>query len=92
MNHYNKFVRPKIIEQLSFDGSILAEYPNSEEAKKATGVCHRNILQVANQTEYKPGKTRKQAGGYVWRFKDEIQSNSQFEQGELLPLAVGGSR
>jgi len=92
MNHYNQFVRPKTIEQLSLDGRIIAEYRNSEEAQKATGVCQRNILQVANKTEYKPGKTRRQAGGFIWRFKNEIQTNIKFEQRELLPCSVGGRR
>jgi len=92
MNHYNQFIRPKSIQQVSFDGQLIAEFQSGATAAKTTGVCQRNILQVATHAEYKPGKTRKQAGGYVWRFKDEIQSNSQFEQGELLPLAVGGSR
>ena len=33
-----------------------------------TGVCARNIHQVASKTEYKPGKIRSQAGGFVWEF------------------------
>jgi len=36
-----------------------------------TGVCGRNILQVANETEYRHGMKRSQAGGYVWKFKEE---------------------
>ena len=70
MIHYNKYVRPKTIQQYSLDGEFIAEYANSTDAQLATGVCHRNILQVANKTEYKPGKIRKQAGGYIWRIKD----------------------
>jgi hypothetical protein len=72
INHYNKFVRPKPVQQLSLSGNILAEFPTAKEAQRATGVCRRNILQVANKTEYKPGMMRKQAGGFVWRFKDEL--------------------
>lgn len=71
INRYNKFIRPKTIQQLSLDGILLMEFPNSKEAEKITGVCHRNILQVASGDEYKPGRTRKQAGGYIWRYKDE---------------------
>lgn len=70
MNYYNRFIRPRIIRQISLSGEFIGEYPNSHEAAKSTGVCQRNILQVANKTEYKPGKTRRQAGGYMWRFKD----------------------
>lgn len=69
MVRYNRFVRPKTIQQFSIAGKLIAEYPNSIEAEKATGVCQRNILQVAGKEEYKPGKTRKQAGGYIWRYK-----------------------
>jgi len=71
MNNYNRYIRPKTIQQFSREGKLIAEYPNSMEANKATGVCHRNILQVASHDEYKPGMTRKQAGGFIWRFKEE---------------------
>lgn len=71
MNYYNQVTRPRTILQFSLDGhhDLINEFSNSTEAEKATGVCHRNILQVASQDEYKPGKTRKQAGGFVWRYK-----------------------
>ncbi len=72
MNEYNRFVRPKKILQYSLDGKLIAKYNNSTEASQATGVCARNILQVANKEEYKPGLIRKQAGGFVWRFKEEV--------------------
>ena len=72
MNHYNQFVRPKTIQQFSLGGQFIAEFANSQLAQDATGVCQRNILQVANQTEYKPGLTRRQAGGFIWRFKDGV--------------------
>lgn len=68
MIFYNKVLRPKPIIQKSLSGEIIATFINSVEAHKETGVCRRNILQVASKTEYKPGKKRKQAGGYVWEF------------------------
>ncbi len=71
MVHYNKFERPKVIEQLTLEGEKIDEFPNGAEASRQTGICKRNILQVANQTEYAPGKTRSQAGGYKWRFKED---------------------
>ena len=71
MNNYNKFEKPRRIRQYDKDGHFIAEYANSIIASFYTGVCHRNILQVANQDEYKPGMTRKQAGGYVWKFADD---------------------
>lgn len=75
MNEYNRFVRPKTIQQYSLDGELIAEFANSVEASKATGVCGRNILQVAGKEEYRPGLTRSQAGGYVWKFKEEVVRN-----------------
>ena len=84
MNRYNTDIRPKKIMQLSMNGEIISEFKNSKEAGRATGICHRNILQVAAETEYKPGLKRRQAGGFIWRFKDGIQTNSEFKQGELL--------
>lgn len=71
MNKYNQVVRPRMIQQYTLDNRLLATYWNAVEAEKATGVCHRNILQVANRDEYKPGMIRKQAGGFIWKFKCE---------------------
>lgn len=70
MVNYNKFERPKHILQYDADGHFIAEYANGQIASKLTGICRRNILQVANGEEYKPGKVRKQAGGYVWKLKE----------------------
>ncbi len=69
--NYNKYERPNTVQQYSLNGKLLNEYINAKEAERQTGVCGRNILQVANQKEYKPGKTRKQAGGFIWKFKNE---------------------
>lgn len=71
MNNYNKFERPVRIQQFDLDGHFIAEYANAKIASDYTGVCSRNILQVANKDEYKPGHIRKQAGGYVWKLKAE---------------------
>lgn len=76
MNDYNKRIRPKTILQFSMDGALLDEYQNAKMAERKTGILSRNILQVASKDEYKPGKTRKQAGGYIWRFEDEIKNIS----------------
>lgn len=71
MIEYNKHQKTRVIQQLTPSGGFIAEYSNAGEASRETGVCRRNILQVANQTEYAPGKTRDQAGGYKWRFKED---------------------
>lgn len=68
---YNCYEKPKRISQYDLDGHFIAEYANSKIASTYTGVCQRNILQVASKDEYKPGMTRKQAGGFVWKFSDK---------------------
>jgi hypothetical protein len=74
MNHYNKVIRPKRIRQYTKHGEFVAEYINGHDASIATGVCQRNILQVANKAQYnKRGDYRKQDGGYIWRFADESE-------------------
>lgn len=75
MNRYNKFVKPMAICQYSLDGKFIAEYRSGKEASDATGVCQRNILQVCNKTEFSKGRYRKQAGGYIWKFKNETIHN-----------------
>jgi hypothetical protein len=72
MNNYNRFIRPKVIVQLSMNGDVIAEFANSKEASDRTGVCQRNILQVAKKDEYRPGLIRKQAGGFIWKFKENM--------------------
>lgn len=70
MRRYNKYVRPRPIGMYDMSGNLIATFPNSVAAQYVTGICQRNILQVAAQDEYKKGKTRKQAGGFVWKFED----------------------
>lgn len=73
MNKYNQYERPKEILMFDKEGNYLASFPNSKIAEEITGVCHRNILQVASKDEYKPGKIRRTAGGFIWKFKDESE-------------------
>jgi hypothetical protein len=63
--------RRRPVLQFDLSGLLVGRYPSSEAASKSTGVCARNINQVANRTEYRPGKSRKQAGGFIWRFDQE---------------------
>lgn len=72
MNNYNKFTKPKHILQFDKEGNFIAEYANSQIASDLTGVCQRNILQVANKTPTKSGGTRKQAGGFIWKVKEVV--------------------
>lgn len=72
MIKYNKYVKTKMIGQYTMDGSLIRIFANGKEASDATGVCQRNILQVANREPFnKNGNIRKQAGGYIWKFEEE---------------------
>ena len=69
MINYNRYIKTKKIEQYDLDGRYIATYANGYDASISTGVCHRNILQVANKEPFnKKGNIRKQAGGYIWKF------------------------
>lgn len=71
MVDYKKFGQ-KHIQQFDQYGHFIAEYANAKIASELTGICQINILQVANKTEYSPGKIRKQAGGFIWKSKEVV--------------------
>lgn len=72
MVEYNKYIRPKKVNQYTLDGVLIATYNSATEASLITKVCGRNILQVANKTPfYSKGNIRKQAGGFIWKFATE---------------------
>lgn len=74
LNDYNRYKKTKKIRQFTMDGVFLAEYVNGEIASRMTGICQRNILQVASKTPFNSkGSVRKQAGGYVWKFSNESE-------------------
>lgn len=65
--HYDGERKTKKVVQKSLDGKIIAFYDSAKKAHIATGVCERNIRQVANKEPYnKRGSIRKQAGGFIW--------------------------
>ena len=66
MNNYNQHIRPQIIIQRDLNGNFIAQYDNAAEASRVTGICSRNILQVAMKTPTEKGYLRKSAGGYKW--------------------------
>lgn len=69
MINYNKYVKTKTIYQYDKNMNFIKKYPNAKEASIETGVCQRNILQVANKEEYRPGLIRSQAGGFIWKLE-----------------------
>lgn len=69
MIRYNKYEKTNPISQFDLNGNFIKTYLNGKDASDATGVCQRNILQVANKEPFnKKGNIRKQAGGFIWRF------------------------
>ena len=69
MTNYNTKIRPKRIAQYTLDKKLIGVYINAQDAGRKTNVCSRNILQVARKEPFnKFGKTRKQAGGFIWKF------------------------
>lgn len=74
MNYYNMVKKPKPVCQYNLVGRFIAEHAGCQIAANKTGVCARNIHQVATKTEYKPGMTRKQAGGFIWKFKEKVKN------------------
>lgn len=72
--NYNKSIKAVPIRQFTKDGEYIAEYANSEIASRITGICRRNILQVASKEPFNSkGNVRKQAGGYIWKYADESE-------------------
>jgi len=57
INDYNKNRRVPII-QYSLSGVFIEEHVSGVDASLKTGVCKRNIYQVASKTEYKKGLTQ----------------------------------
>lgn len=69
---YNKPYKCKKIKQYTLENEFLNEYENANHASRKTGVCARNILQVASKTPFNDkGFVRKQAGGFIWRFSND---------------------
>lgn len=70
-NRLNKevYAKHRPINQLSLSGEFIKRYETATDAGIETGVCARNILQVADKTPFNDkGNYRKQAGGYRWEF------------------------
>lgn len=78
MRKYNKYEKTREICMFDNDGYYLASFPNATIAGEITGVCSRNITQVASHAEYKKGMTRSQAGGYIWIYKEELNENQMY--------------
>lgn len=52
--------------QLSLKGEFVERFNSAKEAGRKTGIDPSTISKVIRRDEYRPGKTRQQAGGYIW--------------------------
>lgn len=68
----NKLRCSKKVYQFYNDGEYIRCFDSAKEASDATGVCQRNILQVANMEAGKNNRRRYTAGGYIWSFERHI--------------------
>lgn len=69
---YSKIKRPVV--QLNKDGSFVNEYESISEACRITGITYTTIQEVCNKVGY-----RKSAGGFVWVYKENYDSNSDYK-------------
>lgn len=60
----------KPVLQFSKNGQFVAEYPSISEASKQTGIHISNISH-----HIKDSNNRKSAGGFIWRYKNNGDSN-----------------
>lgn len=59
----------KAVNQYSLDGKFIASFVSAREADKSTGISYKKISSVVT------GK-QKTAGGYIWRYSDELQDKA----------------
>lgn len=63
----------KSVYQLNLRGDIVDEYKSLTEASKQTGINARVISAVCKKQNY-----RKSAGGYIWVYADEYDSQTKY--------------
>lgn len=61
-------IRPVV--QRTIDGKVIEVFNNCSEAADRTGICSVNINRVANHD-----RRRKQAGGFLWTFLEEMEAS-----------------
>lgn len=60
----------KTVIQYDLQGNFVAEYPSYREAQRQTGI---NAIDVVCRGERQKGRKQKTAGGYIWKYKEDIQ-------------------
>ena len=59
--------KSKPVLQFTREGKFIAEFYGASEASRDTGICTSSIHRVARGI-----KRYKTAGGYIWKYKDEV--------------------
>lgn len=59
----------KTVLQFDLDMNLIAEYPSYRQAVRETGILS---IDVVCRGERQKGKKQKTAGGYIWRYKEDI--------------------
>lgn len=60
----------KPVLQYDLQGNFVAEYPSYREAQRQTGI---NSIDVVCRGERQKGRKQKTAGGYIWKYKEDVQ-------------------
>lgn len=60
----------KVVLQYDLQGNFIKEYPSYREAQRQTGIT---TIYVACQGEKRAKKRQMTAGGYIWKYKEDIQ-------------------
>lgn len=74
----------KIVEQYK-DGKLINTFGSTNEAAKETGISQGNIAAVCRYHQGIKSKfrNRTQAGGYVFKYKNEVKEEIRFERSKL---------
>lgn len=64
----------KPVIQYSIDMLPIKKFQSVAAASRELQIDSSAIGKVARRAEYKRGKARKQAGGYVWRYEEDVKS------------------
>lgn len=62
----------KPIDQYDIEWNFIQHYEGIGDAVRATGICRQNIMKVLNHALTAAGTERQTAGGYRWKYTDEV--------------------
>lgn len=72
IQHLSVKARVRKIKQFSLEGILIKEWKSATEAGKSLGICFKNISSCATGR----GKN-KTAGGFIWKYAEESESNNE---------------